>query len=145
MKKFIKENWFKLGILTLCLLFGVIFLLFFSSSNLKKDALCAGFKEQATDRIRTWYADGDVNNLYPNEIFYSKKKNRCIVLWRSLERNPADNGYSDTKVIFDPITNEDIYSHTFYNFDDKKLNEGNLETDLNSKLYYEELLRNIKN
>lgn len=145
MKKFIKQNWFKLGILILCLLFGVGFLISFSSSNLKKDAFCAGFKEQAADRIRTWYADPDVNSVYPNEIFYSKKKNRCIVIWESFERNPADNGYAETKVIFDPITNENIYSETFYHFDDEKSNERNLEADLKSKSYYEELLRDIKN
>jgi len=145
MKKFIKENWFKLGILAICLVCGIIFLVLFFGSNLKNDAFCAGFKDQATDRIRTWYADGDVNNLYPNEIFYSKKKYRCIVIWRSLERNPADNGYTDTKVIFDPVTNEEIYSHTFFNFDDNKLNERNLETDLNFKLFYEEILKDIRN
>lgn len=142
MNKFIRNNWFKLGILILCS--ALLLLLFISNYSFKKDTLCAEFKEQAADRIRAWYADGDTNNLQPNEIFYSKKKNRCIAIWENIQRNPADNGYDETKVIFDPVTNEEIYSHHFYNFDDIKLNELKLETDLNSRLLFEELLKEIK-
>ena len=138
MEKFIKENWFKLGILVIFLICGILFLIFFSDSNLKKDAFCAGFKEQATERIRTWYASGDTNNISPKEIFYSKKNKQCIVLWDNIERTPADNGWTITKVIFDPITNENIYSHNSFYFDDKELNEDTYS-------FYEDFLKDVRN
>ena len=105
-----------------------IFLFFSSSSSLEKNAFCAEFKEQSANRIRTYYSDGSLENIYPDEIFYSKKRKGCVAVWSGAHNNLANNGYHINKVIFDPITNEEIFSDIEFYFTDKTSNNYEANT-----------------
>jgi len=109
-------------LLATSIVFNIAFLYTTHSSTLEKDSFCASFKNQATERIRSWYADENSNNTQPTEIFYSKKKGGCIALWSGISTNPANNGYTKNKAVFDPITNREIFSTTLFYFDDISLN-----------------------
>lgn len=125
------------------------YLLLKSTDNLsfKKDAFCAEFKKQASERIRTYYANTDVVNIYPDEIFYSESKGSCVALWSNTERNPAQNGRSTTKVIFNPVTNYELFSESLVYFDDKELEKrlDLINTNTESRKRYEEMLRELRN
>lgn len=133
-------------ILKILLIISLFFNLYFiySSYSLKRKEFCSKFKDQVADRIRTYYTDGDIDNIYPDEIFYSRSKSSCIALWSGHQNNPAGNGYSITNVVFDAISNENIYSDTLYYFDDGKLKEENVLYNNQKIEYYRNLLKDLR-
>jgi hypothetical protein len=119
-------------ILVLSLITNVVLLVYPFDSKLKTNSFCAGFKEQASARIRTYYSDGSLDNIYPDEIFYSKKKESCIAVWSGYQTNLASNGHTVIKVIFDAITNKDIFSDSIFQFNDLSLNNNEMNNQVRS-------------
>lgn len=115
-----------------------LFLLLSSGdSKLEKKAFCAQYNEAASKQITTYYSDGDVDNIYPKEIFYSPSKNTCIALWSDVTTNEV--GVFTTEVIFDAITNKN-YFHYLYSY----YNE-NPERSNNNRSNYNTLLEELRN
>lgn len=81
-------------------------------SEIEMKAFCAGFKNQASNRINTYYNNGDVVGKLPNEIFYSKTAESCVAIWNSFDFQPEGN--AERKIIFDAITNIEYFSTTLY-------------------------------
>lgn len=145
MENFLQENWSRnviLPMLIISLLGNAYFLLNMRSSDLEKDAFCAQFKEQAADRIRTYYTNGDVISMYPDEIFFSKKENSCIALWSNIETN--ENGIFTLKVIFDAITNKDLFSATQYFFNEGSIGLKPDETNAFNEEQYNKMLHELR-
>ncbi len=103
---------------------------------------CAEFKEQAANRIRTYYTNGDVDNVYPDEIFYSQKAKSCIVLWTHSEYN--ENGRFVLKVIFDAVTNKDLYSETLAYYIEGPIGTQPDEYNADIQKRYDDLLNNLR-
>ncbi len=139
-----KKLWDSLPIVLVISLSLNVFLLFFSGASLKNNAFCAEFKNQASERIRTYYTSGDIDNVYPDEIFYSKKRGSCVVLWNGYESNPAGNGYTITKVIFDAVTNESIFSETFFYFYDAEYQKEQGEQNIYKQETYNRFLGEVR-
>lgn len=121
-----------------------IYLIFFGSNKkLENNAFCAQFKEQASERIRTYYTDGSIANTYPDEIFYSNSRNTCIAVWTGIQNNYDNNGNIQKKVIFDAVTNENIFSGETYRFYDEFLNKQFNDNNAEVLLRYYELLNEV--
>lgn len=134
-------NKYILSVLTLSLIINGYFLLY-SNSKIKNNTFCSQFNEQVSKRIKTNYTNGDVKNVYPDEIFFSKKADSCIAIWQNTEVNYANNGTNTQYVIIDAITNENIFSSTTFNFNDIKYNEElNLKESNNETVeaYYKKI------
>ena len=119
------KNIQKINFLPIILIVSILlnFYFLYSNSSLEKKKFCAQFKDQVADRIRTYYTNGDTENVYPAEIFYSKKIGSCVAVWEDYETNPAGNGYTIHRAIIDAITNKGIYSEDFFHFNDQDLKE----------------------
>lgn len=139
-KSFAKK--YNLTILIISLIVNVVFTISYFSSDLKKNAFCADYKEQASKRIETYYSDGTIDNIYPDEIFYSKKQKSCIAVWSGYQVNPAGNGYTVSKVIFDAITNKNIFSDTVFRFNDPTLNNSDMNTRV--EIVFDETLEELR-
>lgn len=113
-------------------------------TQLKKDAFCAQYKEQAAKRVSTYYTNGDILNIYPSEIFYSKSRQACIAIWTDIETNPAGNGYSENRAIFDPITNDELYSANLVHFYNSKDNTELEKINKNRDEQYSKLRLELK-
>lgn len=113
-----------------------------SESVLEKNAFCAQFKEQVAKRISTYYLNKDEENIYPNEIFYSKSRKSCIALWTNIKF--YSGGYNTTEVILDPVTNEEILSLTFqHSFTTNPL-PVEVEIDMDRRKLYSDLVLKLK-
>lgn len=120
------------------------FYFFYSNSSLERKKFCTQFKDQVADRIRTYYTNGDTDNIYPAEIFYSRKIDSCVAVWEDYEINPAGNGHMVHKAIIDAITNKGIYSDDLFYFNDSVLREEQAVYNKQKIDFYNETLEKLR-
>lgn len=142
------KNWLNIKIVAVILALSLLANMYFilkGDSMLEKNAFCAQFKEQVAKRVSTYYTNGDVTNIYPNEIFYSKSRGSCIALWVDTETSPAGNSLITSKVILDPITNDEIFSESFLHYFKVADNTTDVvEMNLANEKRYSDLIAKLK-
>ena len=79
MNNFIKQNWFRLGILVVIVFISITY--FFNSNNeFERNMECYAHKKDVTEELEarnSAYLDYDII-----KIFYSPKENECLVTFR---------------------------------------------------------------
>ena len=133
-----KISYYVLIGLLLASIAGNIYFVFIYTNILKSDAFCAEYKNDASNRIKTYYAPQNEENIYPKEIFWSKKKDSCVAVWENYNYLPG--GVIETKTIFNPITNEEIISLSInYNLDMSRMNDRDESDNLRIQTYLKTL------
>jgi len=123
MKKFIKENWFKLGILIIILVVGIFYIINCKSSAtevktvdiFEKNKECYKYKDdlvkEAGERNKI-----DARFTYSvGEIFYSPTLKTCLNIRETSNLN--DKGLLDSYALVDILQNKTISTSGWVNFD----------------------------